>query len=183
MRNQFEYATELSVTEDLRIGGPKQSILKGLENVAIQFVVVVKNENHGKLNSYRWIYTSIGGITSPEVLVHLDVGTKLETDALLKVWTRFYNEPDLGGVCGELRPSMGGSWKNIFNPLVAAQVFEYKVGFQLDRTFEATSGLLSLLPGAFSAWRYVLRLRCTVGIRLRNSGSVGRVASHLRTLC
>lgn len=155
MQPQFEYATELSVTENLEVVGPKQSSIKGLSDAPIQFVVVVKNENCGKLNSYRWLYTSVGRIINPEVVVHLDTGTKIETDALFKVWNRFYNERDLGGVCGELRPSMGGSWKNILNPLVAAQVFEYKVGFQLDRTFEATSGMLALMPGAFSAWRYV----------------------------
>ncbi|KAH7156580.1 chitin synthase-domain-containing protein [Dactylonectria macrodidyma] len=153
----FEYSTQLSITENLEIGGPESSRIPGLDGqrgAPIQFILVLKNENCGKLNSYRWLYNSVSRILNPEVVVHLDTGTKIELDAVLKVWERFYNNKDLGGICGELQASLGGSWTNILNPLVAAQIFEYKVGFQLDRTFEAATGYLALLPGAFSAWRF-----------------------------
>ncbi|KAK2690138.1 hypothetical protein QWA68_010984 [Fusarium oxysporum] len=121
----------------------------------VQLMLLMKASNYGKLNSYRWLYNGFARVLDRNMTVNLDFGTKLGKQALFKLWKEFDLETMLAAACEEISCSLGGNWLNLLNPSVAAQNVEYKVGFQLDRTFKSATGFLSLRSGACSAYRYV----------------------------
>ena len=148
----FEYTTQLSVTPGQQLIRPNDNDSTSLPPVQMMFCL--KQKNAKKINSHRWLFNAFGRILNPEVCILLDAGTKPGAKSLLALWEAFYNDKDLGGACGEIHAMLGHGWKKLINPLIAAQNFEYKISNILDKPLESSFGYVSVLPGAFSAYRF-----------------------------
>src|SRR4051794_36162120 len=84
----------------------------------------------------------------------IDVGTKPQDTALYHLWKAFDRDPSVGGACGEIYAELGTGCTNLFTQLVAPKTFEHKMSNIGAKPLESVFGYISVLPGAFSAYRY-----------------------------
>ena len=137
----------------------------GNDPTPLNLIFCVKHFSKRKLNSHLWFFGGFCQLINPSYVVLLDAGTKPMPGSLFYLYEAMKSDPNIAGCCGEIR-SMS---PDINNWTVTAQVVEYKFSHILDKALESTIGFITVLPGAFSAYRWVALSKSTrSGSRLDN---------------
>ena len=117
---------------------------------ALQTILCIKHYNRRKLNTHLWFFGGFCNEFQPKYVILLDVGTRPLPRSLYYLYEALESDENLAGCCGEIRP-MDPDYKNIVIP---AQIIEYKFAHMLDKAMESVVGFITVLPGAFSAYRW-----------------------------
>ncbi|OMJ87667.1 hypothetical protein SteCoe_10593 [Stentor coeruleus] len=124
--------------------------LNEFSKLELQLIFCVKQKNKRKLNTHLWFFGGFCEFIQPKFVMLIDVGTMPLAESLFLLYEAMETQSDLAGCCGEIRPMDPNIWKLV----VPAQVVEYRFSHIFDKALESFLGYITVLPGAFSAYRW-----------------------------
>jgi len=133
------FAAELEIAKNPREFYPKMYMVSGFKHV-----------NRGKINSHRWFFKCFATHINPKYCVLVDCGTIPSEKAIYLLVDEMERWAQVGGACGEIR-----AYDPKYCHLIEiSQDIEYRVSHFMDKSLESLFGFVTVLPGAFCAYRW-----------------------------
>ena len=122
---------------------------------------VIKHRNQGKIESHKWFFSGFCEKMNPTYAQILDWGSICSWNSLSYI-VRFWDKhKNIGAWTGELEvliperhPETNKEFTISESMLLRAQYWEYKISNYFDKQMESFFGFVSVLPGAFSSFRW-----------------------------
>ena len=158
----FEFTIDGYQISDFMTGSSETGKVKTkvFEHLPIDVHFLIKHKNRGKIESHLWFFKGFCTKLNPKFCFIVDAGTVPLWNSISKMIFQMELYPEIGGAAGEIEVMIpdrneDGSQISLFQEvLIMGQYVEYKISHYLDKATESFFGFVSVLPGAFSAFRW-----------------------------
>lgn len=154
----IDYYTEFSERDDSgsKLMSPndnRDTRKDGVDLSGYEFrsLLVVKEENEGKLNSHWWFFKIFCKKLNPIYCFQLDVGTTIDPESLHLFWKYMEQHKKVGAAASRVQVPTS---KNRINVLNTWQFGDFAAQKLIDWPAEIISGYLSVIPGQFCVFRW-----------------------------
>ena len=122
---------------------------------------VIKHRNQGKIESHKWFFKGFCEMMNPTYAQILDCGSICYWNSLSYIIRYLDKHKNVGAWAGEIEvlipekhPETDKDFTIPESILLRAQYVEYKIANYFDKQMESFFGFVSVLPGAFSTFRW-----------------------------
>mmetsp|Transcript_25089 Transcript_25089/g.28853 ORF Transcript_25089/g.28853 Transcript_25089/m.28853 type:complete len:236 (+) Transcript_25089:576-1283(+) len=147
---------------DFLLGDDKPGKVKDrkFKDMPMPVHMVIKHKNQGKIESHKWFFKGFCEYMQPEFVQIIDCGSIPLWNSISHIVMHMERFTDVGGACGEIecilleKKDDGAEVNFTESVLMRAQYVEYKLSHYMDKAVESLFGFISVLPGAFSTFRW-----------------------------
>lgn len=122
-----------------------------LTNYDYRVLLIIKEENKGKLDSHWWFFKVICKKLNPLYCFQLDVGTAPGPESLYHFWKYLEKNKNVGAAASRVQVPTP---KKTYNLIHAWQYGDFAAQKLLDWPAEIISGYLTVIPGQFCVFRW-----------------------------
>ena len=131
------------------------------QHIPMPIHFVIKHRNQGKIESHKWFFKGFCEYMQPKYAQIIDCGSIPLWNSISRIVKYLDKHEKIGAATGEIEVILneknletGKEYTFPQSMLLRAQYFEYKTATYIDKAMESMFGFVSVLPGAFSTFRW-----------------------------